>query len=110
MYNRLAKRLERRGIPRGKIGVETKVTEEVKTTRTFKISQTSVQEFTEGLRVLRQAIYKVLNVDTEKYEYPIYNFYYGIELENLTDKDRNYLKIELRRHIRECLLRSERIT
>lgn len=95
-------------IPRGKIDADIKVTEEIKTTRTYKMSQTSVQGFTDGLKALKQAIYKVLN--TEKYEYPIYSFYYGIELENLMGKDKNYVKIELKRRIRECLLRDERIT
>lgn len=95
-------------IPRGKIDEDIKVTEEVKTTRTYKMSQSSVQGFTDGLKALKQAIYKVLN--TERYEYPIYSFYYGIELENLMGKDRNYVKIELKRRIRECLLRDERIT
>ncbi len=95
-------------IPRGKIDVDIKAAEEVKTTRTYKMSQTNVQGFTDGLEALKQAIYKVLN--TEKYEYPIYSFYYGIELESLMGRDRNYVKIELKRRIRECLLRDERIT
>lgn len=95
-------------IPRGKIDADTKITEEVKTTRTYKLSQTSIQGFTDGLKALEQAIYKVLN--TEKYEYPIYSFYYGIELESLIGKDKNYVKTELKRRIRECLLRDERIT
>ncbi len=95
-------------IPRGKIDADTKITEEVKTTRTYKLSQTSIQGFTYGLKALEQAIYKVLN--TEKYEYPIYSFYYGIELESLIGKDKNYVKTELKRRIRECLLRDERIT
>jgi len=95
-------------IPRGKIDADVKAAEEVKTTRTYKMSQTNVQGFTDGLEALKQAIYKVLN--TEKYEYPIYSFYYGIELESLMGRDRNYVKIELKRRIRECLLRDERIT
>ncbi|WMJ78507.1 MULTISPECIES: DUF2634 domain-containing protein [unclassified Sedimentibacter] len=95
-------------IPRGKIDADAKVTEEVKTTRTYKMSQASIQGFTDGLKALEQAIYKVLN--TEKYEYPIYSFYYGIELESLIGKDKNYVKTELKRRIRECLLRDERIT
>lgn len=95
-------------IPRGKIDEDINVTEEIKTTRTYKMSQTNIQGFTDGLKAIKQAIYKVLN--TEKYEYPIYSFYYGIELENLMGKDRNYVKIELKRRIRECLLRDERVT
>ncbi len=94
-------------IPRGKIDTDTRFTEEVKTTRTYKMSKEGVQGFTDGLEAVKQAIYKVLN--TEKFEYPIYSFYYGIELENLRGMDRDYVKIELKKRIRECLLQDERI-
>lgn len=94
-------------IPRGKIDADTRFTEEVKTTRTYKMSKEGVQGFTDGLEAVKQAIYKVLN--TEKFEYPIYSFYYGIELENLRGMDRDYVKIELKKRIRECLLQDERI-
>jgi hypothetical protein len=49
-------------------------------------------------------------LSTERYEYPIYSFNYGIELENLLGKDPVYVQIELKRRIRECLLRDDRIT
>jgi hypothetical protein len=67
-----------------------------------------IQGYTDGLDALKQAIYKVLN--TERYEYPIYSFNYGIELESLLGKDPIYVQIELKRRIRECLLRDDRIT
>jgi hypothetical protein len=76
--------------------------------RTYKMTESKLQGFTDESNALQQAIYKVLS--TEKYEYPIYSFYYGIELESLIGKDRGYVKIELKRRIRECLLQDERIT
>jgi len=90
------------------IDLELEETEEIQPSRTYRISGNKIQGFVDGLEALKQAIYKVLN--TERYEYPIYSFNYGIELENLLGKDPVYVQIELKRRIRECLLRDDRIT
>lgn len=95
-------------IPQNSIDVELTSEEIVETSRTYKITGNRIQGYTDGLEALKQAIYKVLN--TERYEYPIYSFSYGIELENLLGKDPVYVQIELKRRIRECLLRDDRIT
>lgn len=95
-------------IPRASIEIEIVPEEVIETSRTYKLSSDKVQGYTDGLEALKQAIYKVLN--TERYEYPIYSFNYGIELENLLGKDPVYVQIELKRRIRECLLRDDRIT
>jgi hypothetical protein len=95
-------------IPRGLINVELSPEEGIETSRTYKITDNKIQGFTEGIEALKQAIYKVLN--TEKYEYPIYSFNYGVELESLTGKDPIYVQVELKRRIRDCLLWDERIT
>lgn len=84
------------------------VLNEPSTTKTYKLHPNKIQGFTDGLDALQQAIYKVLS--TEKYEYPIYGFSYGIELDGLIGKDRIYVQIELKRRIQECLLQDERIT
>lgn len=90
------------------IDVELVPESEIETSRTYKLSETKIQGFIDGLEAVKQAIYKVLS--TERYEYPIYSFSYGIELENLIGKDRDYVKIELKRRIQECLTQDERIT
>lgn len=95
-------------IPQRAINVELATEETIETSRTYKITGNRIQGYTDGLDALKQAIYKVLN--TERYEYPIYSFNYGIELENLIGKDLVYVQIELKRRIRECLLRDDRIT
>jgi len=95
-------------IPKSSINIELSPEESIETSRTYKISGNKIQGFTDELEALKQAIYKVLN--TERYEYPIYSFNYGIELESLVGKDRTYVRVELKRRIRECLLRDERIT
>lgn len=95
-------------IPKSSMNIELSLEESIETSRTYKMSGDKIQGFTDELEALKQAVYKVLN--TEKYEYPIYGFDYGIELENLIGKDRTYVQIELKRRIRECLLQDERIT
>lgn len=93
-------------IPEG-LSIDLELVEDIETTKTYKISKASMQGFADELEALKQAIYKVLH--TEKYEYPIYSFSYGIELENLIGKDATYVKIELKRRAQECLLEDERI-
>ena len=95
-------------IPKSSINIELSPEESIETSRTYKLSGDKIQGYVDGLEALKQAIYKVLN--TERYEYPIYSFNYGIEIENLIGKDPVYVQIELKRRIRECLLRDDRIT
>ncbi len=95
-------------IPQSSIDVELTTQESIETSRTYKLSGDKIQGYVDGLQALKQAIYKVLN--TERYEYPIYSFNYGIELESLLGKDPIYVQIELKRRIRECLLQDDRIT
>lgn len=86
---------------------ESALTEDLEVTKTYKVLPDKTQGYVDDIEALQQAIYKVLN--TEKYEYPVYSFNYGIELENLIGKDIIYVKIEMKRRIQECLLQDERI-
>jgi len=54
-----------------------------------------------------QAIHLILS--TERYESYIYNWYYGVELDSLIGKDRDFVKSELKRRIAEALLEDDRI-
>lgn len=94
-------------IPKSILNSGTKVVNEVGTTKTYKLSKSNIQGYTDNLEALQQAIYKLLN--TEKYEYPIYSFGYGIDTESFIGKDPIYVKIELKRQIQENLLQDERI-
>ncbi len=95
-------------IPNSLISAELTLEDIVQTTRTYKMTESKLQGYIDEINALEQAIYKALS--TEKYEYPIYSFYYGIELGNLIGKDRDYVKIELKRRIKDCLFQDERIT
>lgn len=93
--------------PAALIPADLTIAETIETSRTYKMTEESIQGYVDGLGALKQAIYKVLN--TERYEYPIYSFSYGIELESLIGKDAAYVKVELKRRIQECLLQDDRI-
>lgn len=89
------------------ITTDLTITEEIETTRTYKLASDKIQGYTDKLEALQQAIYKELN--TEKYECPIYSFNYGIELESLAGKDAAYVKIEFKRRVKECLSKYDTI-
>lgn len=75
--------------------------------RTYKLSDTRIEGFVDGLEALKQAIYKMLA--TERYEYPVYSFGYGIAWKELVGGERSYVRAEMKRMIQEALLRDDRI-
>lgn len=75
--------------------------------RTYKMSDTQIVGFVDGMEALKQSIYKSLS--TEQYEYPIYSFQYGIAWKQLIGEDRSYVRAELRRMVEELLMRDDRI-
>lgn len=79
------------------------------TSRTYKWDRKTnrIQGFIDGLEAIEQAIYKILS--TERYEYLIYSFFYGAELEGLIGKDILYIKADLKRRIEEALTEDDRI-
>lgn len=61
----------------------------------------------DGLDAVKQAAYCILN--TERYEYLIYSWNYGIELKDLYGRPVPYVKSELKRRIKEALMQDQRI-
>lgn len=62
----------------------------------------------DDLEAVEQACYKILN--TERYQYVIYSWNYGIELQDLFGKPIPYVYSELPRRIREALTQDDRIS
>ena len=63
--------------------------------------------FTDGLDSVIQAIFLILN--TERYEYVIFSWDYGIELVDLFGQPIPFVLPELKRRITEALLQDDRI-
>ena len=63
--------------------------------------------YVDGLDALKQAVYLILS--TERYEYPIYSWDYGVELLDLIGKPMPYVMSEIPRRITEALTQDNRV-
>ena len=61
-----------------------------------------------GLESIKQAVYIMLNI--ERYQYIIYSFDFGVELQDLIGEPIDYIEAELERRISDCLEQDDRIT
>lgn len=66
-----------------------------------------IRGYIDGLEAVRQAIYKIIM--TERYQYIMYSWNYGIELLDLFGEPVTYVCPELKRRITEALLWDDRI-
>lgn len=66
-----------------------------------------INGYCDELEAMQQVIYKILN--TERYQYIIYSWNYGIELLDLYSEPMTYVCPELQRRITEALLQDDRI-
>ena len=71
------------------------------------IKQDIINGTVDELEAMKQVIYKILN--TERYDYIIYSWNYGIELMDLFGMPVIYVIPELERRITEALIQDERI-
>ena len=60
------------------------------------------------MEAVKQAVYLILS--TERYQYIIYSWDYGVELLDLIGKPVPYVMSELQRRIKEALTQDDRIT
>ena len=82
---------------------------EVRPSLTYQMEMDShrIRGYTDGLEAVRQAVYKIIM--TERYQYIMYSWKYGIELQDLFGEPVTYVCPELKRRISEALLWDERI-
>ena len=66
-----------------------------------------VRGYADGLEAVRQAVYKIIM--TERYQYIMYSWNYGVELASLFGEPVTYVCPELKRRISEALLWDDRI-
>lgn len=80
-----------------------------KPSKTYKVNfaDTQIRGFVDELDAVKQAIMFILN--TERYEYEIYPWSYGIELNDLYGQHISYVYPELKRRIKEALTQDDRI-
>lgn len=85
------------------------ITEEVYPTKTYKIvfDKDRINGYTDELDAIMQAIYLILS--TERYQYIIYSWDYGVELVDLIGQPMPYVMSEIPRRITEALTQDDRI-
>lgn len=71
------------------------------------IEKEEIFGYVDNFSAMEQVIYKILN--TERYQYIIYSWNYGIELKDLFGKPTTYVIAELERRIKEALVQDDRI-
>lgn len=78
--------------------------------RTYKVDFDAgrVNGFCDETEAMKQAIYKIIQI--ERFEYLIYSWNYGIELNSVVGKSYQVFASEIKRIIREALLADSRIT
>lgn len=74
----------------------------------MQIDENRILGFCDGRDAVKQAIYKILN--TERYQYVVYSWNYGIELQGLFGMPVSFVCPELERRIREALLQDDRVS
>jgi hypothetical protein len=60
-----------------------------------------------GVEAVTQAVYKILS--TERYAHLIYDWYYGVEMEKLIGKSREYILASIDSTISDALLADDRV-
>lgn len=77
--------------------------------KTFKLNANTnrINGTIDELEAVKQAIY--LRLNTEKYDYIIYSWNYGVETKDLFGEDITYVYPELQRRITEALTQDDRI-
>ena len=78
--------------------------------RTFRMNHNNLTIIgtIDEIQAVEQAVFLILN--TERYEWLIHSWDYGVELHNLIGKDVEYCIPEIERRVREALLQDDRIT
>ena len=63
---------------------------------------------TDELDAMKQLVYLILN--TERYQYLIYSWNYGVEFQDLIGQPKSFVLPELERRITDALMQDDRIT
>ena len=84
------------------------ITEQPSLTYRMDLNGTAVRGTVDAQEAVKQAVFRILN--TERYQYVIYPWWYGIETIDLYGEPVTWVCPELEHRIEEALLMDERIT
>lgn len=92
----------------GFLNQDFEIEEQPSKTYKMDLDGNSVRGFCDKLEAMKQTIFRILN--TERYQYIIYSWNYGIETMDLYGEPVSWVCPELERRIKEALLMDSRIT
>lgn len=83
--------------------------QDIQTSRTYKLSDNRIIGMIDNIEALEQAIYLILN--TERFNYLIYDQSYGIEKNDILNRNytNEFIETEYKRVATEALLEDERV-
>ena len=96
-------------IPTTNTLLNTEVELETQPSKNYKMhfAEEVINGFRDELSAMEQVIFKILN--TERYQYQVYSWNYGIELLDLLGEPVSYVCPEIERRITEALVQDDRI-
>lgn len=71
------------------------------------VENNRIYSYCDGIEAVKQAVYKILN--TERYNYLIYDYNYGVELKELFGKPVSYVLARVKEYVCQALLADDRI-
>lgn len=89
------------------LNIELEIQEQPSKNYKMYFDEEVINGFRDEIEAMKQVIFKILN--TERYQYIIYSWNYGIELEDLFGEPVSYVCPELERRITEALVQDDRI-
>ena len=90
------------------LNAELSVTSQLSKQHWMDLNKNRITRTCDGLEAVKQTVFKILN--TERYDYLIYSWNYGIELMDLYGQPPILVFPEIERRVTEALLQDDRIT
>ena len=94
-------------IPQNDIKEDFTIEEKSNKTYKLNIEKNTIEGNCEGIAAINQTIYCILN--TERFEYLMYSWDYGVEIKKLIGEQSTYVIPELERVIKEALKQDDRV-
>lgn len=74
----------------------------------MRLEKERIERTVDGLEAIKQMIYKTLM--TDRYKFEIYDWNYGVELDDLIGQPKEFVKAELPRRIEDALIVDDRVS
>ena len=73
----------------------------------MKLEKERIERTVDGIEAVKQMIYKTLM--TDRYRFEIYDWNYGVEIDDLLGKPKEFVRAELPRRIEDALIIDDRV-